>query len=492
MSKPEADGWLTPWLERQRPAAERGVYCNRTLNLRGIRAIGYDMDYTLIHYHEEEWERRAFEYIREKLLELDWPVDDVLFDPSSTIRGLIIDKQLGNLVKANRFGYVKQAMHGTRMLTYDEQREAYSRSVVDLAEPRWVFLNTLFSLSEACMYGQLVDRLDRREIPEVLGYGELYDRTKAALDEAHMEGRLKAEIVAAPERFVALDREAPLALLEQKRADKKLLLITNSEWAFSDAMMSYAYDSLLPDGMAWRDLFDLVIVASRKPAFFVQSLPIFKIVDAASGYLEPCISGLEAGHKLYWGGDAAKVERHFGFDGNDFLYVGDHIYGDVHVSKSIRRWRTALILRELEDEISAIRRFEASQAELTRLMAAKEQLEFRQSALRASALREADPSCASGEWGFPAEHRGERDRLLAELKYQLGELDQRIAPLAIAYGELYNRRWGLLLQTGNDKSHLARQIERHADIYTSRVSNFRYATPVVYLRSRRGLLPHEQ
>ncbi len=27
----------------------RRVYCNRTLNLRSIRAIGYDMDYTLVH-----------------------------------------------------------------------------------------------------------------------------------------------------------------------------------------------------------------------------------------------------------------------------------------------------------------------------------------------------------------------------------------------------------------------------------------------------------
>ncbi|MEF8940542.1 MAG: 5'-nucleotidase domain-containing protein, partial [Salinivenus sp.] len=31
--------------------AARGLFCNRTLNLRGIQAIGYDMDYTLIHYH---------------------------------------------------------------------------------------------------------------------------------------------------------------------------------------------------------------------------------------------------------------------------------------------------------------------------------------------------------------------------------------------------------------------------------------------------------
>jgi len=45
---------------------ERGVFCNRTLNLRSTRAIGYDMDYTLVHYHVAEWERRAYEYVRRK------------------------------------------------------------------------------------------------------------------------------------------------------------------------------------------------------------------------------------------------------------------------------------------------------------------------------------------------------------------------------------------------------------------------------------------
>ena len=28
----------------------RGIFCNRTLNLNAIRAIGYDLDYTLVHY----------------------------------------------------------------------------------------------------------------------------------------------------------------------------------------------------------------------------------------------------------------------------------------------------------------------------------------------------------------------------------------------------------------------------------------------------------
>lgn len=40
----------------------RSVFCNRTLNLRSIRAIGFDMDYTLIEYDVMAWEGRAYEY----------------------------------------------------------------------------------------------------------------------------------------------------------------------------------------------------------------------------------------------------------------------------------------------------------------------------------------------------------------------------------------------------------------------------------------------
>ena len=62
---------------------ERGIFCNRTLNLRSIKAIGYDMDYTLIHYRDEEWERRAYEHTRERLAARGWPVEQLC--PVSTI-----------------------------------------------------------------------------------------------------------------------------------------------------------------------------------------------------------------------------------------------------------------------------------------------------------------------------------------------------------------------------------------------------------------------
>ena len=78
-----------------------------------------------------------------------------------------------------------------------------------------------------------------------------------------------------------------------------------------------------------------------------------------------------------------------------------------------------------------------------------------------------------------------------QLRSELLALDAALGPLAQAGSELTNARWGLLTRAGNDKSHLTRQIERYADIYTSRVSNFLYATPYAYFRSPRGSLPHD-
>jgi hypothetical protein len=187
----------------------RRIYANRTLNLRTIGAIGYDMDYTLVHYHADVWERKAYERAKDLLRSEGWPVDDLEFDPGLVIRGLVIDAELGNIVKANRFGYVMRANHGTRLMEFEEQREVYRHTPVDLSEPRFSFLNTLFSLSESCLYLQLVDLYDQHVFPNVHGYEDLFRRVRARLDETHIEGTLKAEIMADPEPFIDLDPVRP-------------------------------------------------------------------------------------------------------------------------------------------------------------------------------------------------------------------------------------------------------------------------------------------
>ena len=465
------------------PATRRRIFCNRTLNLRSIKAVGFDMDYTLIHYKVEEWENHAYLHLRERLDALGWPVSDVEFDHEAVRLGLILDLEHGNIVKANRFGYVKRAQHGTKKLSYEEWKQLYARDRVDLASPRWHFLNTLFSLSEACMYAQMVDRLDDGRINGPMGYADLYKTIRSCLDEAHVEGQLKAEIVADPDRFVELDPELPLALLDLKMAGKKVLLITNSEWPYTREMMAYAFDRYLPDEMTWRDLFDVVIASARKPSFFEHQNPCFEVIDE-EGKLLPRI-GPELG-KRYVGSNAAAVESMLGISGSEILYVGDHIFSDVRVSWSLLRWRTALVLRELEPELDAIADFEDDQRQLSAMMAKKEELEHRFSRLRLGKQR-----IEKGYGPQPEASAKELEARMKALREELVALDSKIAPLAAGGGRLSNEGWGLLLRTGNDKSHLARQIERYADVYTSRVSNLLALTPFVYLRSPRGSLPHD-
>ncbi len=471
-----------------KPAAWRGIFCNRTLNLRSVKAIGYDMDYTLIHYQVAQWEQAAFEHARAKLIAKGWPLDQTAFDPTEMIRGLVVDLELGNVVKCNRFGYVKAASHGSSMLDYPEQRRCYARTPVDLGDERFIFLNTLFGLSEAAIYARMVDAFDRGQAPEaerVLTYRDLYTRVRQSVDETHVEGELKAEILADPERYVDVDLEVPLTLLDQRHAGKKVLLITNSGWPYANGIMEYAIGRHLPGGTKWRDLFDVNIVGARKPLFFTRKNPVFEIVND-DGLLRPLgVPTLEEG-RAYLGGHAALVEESLGLKGEQILYVGDHAYGDVLASKSMRGWRTALVLRELEAELLAIAEFAERQDELSALMAEKGGIEEELSGIRIALQRR------RLGYGPPLEAtQAELESAIAERRSRVAELDDRIAPLAEASARLSNDRWGLLMRTGNDKSMMARHVERHADIYTSRVSNLLHATPFHYLRSSRGSLPHD-
>ena len=140
------------------------------------------------------------------------------------------------------------------------------------------------------------------------------------------------------------------------------------------------------------------------------------------------------------------------------------------------RWRTALIARELETEITDAMDFAENQSLLEMLMAEKIAVDRTQAQLR---LAKAS--------GGGSDVQSDYNNVTA----RASRLDDKISPLAKAAGELGNPIWGPLMRAGNDKSLFARQVERYADVYTSRVSNFRAETPYAYLRAARGSLPHD-
>ena len=456
---------------------ERGVFANRTLNLRSVRAIGYDMDYTLLHYKVDEWEGAAFRHAKGRLADRGWPVEHLSYTGSAFTLGLVFDKARGNLLKATRFGYVVRAQHGTSMLRHERQREEYAETVVDLGEDRFEFMNTMFELSRASLWSQLVDILDQGELPGVHGYHELYDAVDDALNESHIAGALKAEIIADPDRFLDPDPEIIQTLQDQRAAGKQVLLITNSDWAYTRDIMAHAIDPHCPKGQSWRDLFDIVIVAANKPRFFSGSDQLYRVIDEEESLMLPHRGALDPGH-VYFGGNARLVEQALGLHSGHVLYVGDHLFGDVHVTKDILRWRTALIARELEAEIRDAGEFGDRQQVLEALMAEKIAIDRQQARLRMARER-----ANKKDSDLSAE--------LDQITSHAIKLDEQIAPLAKAAVALGNPIWGSLMRAGNDKSLFARQVEKYADVYTSRVSNLRFETPFAYLRAARGSLPHD-
>ena len=139
------------------------IFCNRSLNMRNIRGIGFDMDYTLAVYRPETFENLAYKETLIKLVQLGYPefILKWVFDPKFMIRGLAIDKIRGNIIKMDRHRYVKVAYHGFTEISRDERRLIYDSSKIQFYdEPNFSMVDTLISLAEAYLFAQIVDQIN--------------------------------------------------------------------------------------------------------------------------------------------------------------------------------------------------------------------------------------------------------------------------------------------------------------------------------------------
>ena len=128
------------------------IFVNRTLNLKKIKAIGFDMDYTLIRYHTNIYENETFKSVRDLLIsQRQYPeqIKSLTFNPKIAIRGLVLDSQKGNLLKLSCFGKVKTAYHGSKSLNFKSQQNLYKGYVVDISLPQYICIDTAFSMAHA-------------------------------------------------------------------------------------------------------------------------------------------------------------------------------------------------------------------------------------------------------------------------------------------------------------------------------------------------------
>ena len=66
------------------------VFCNRELKLSSVKAIGFDMDYTLAQYLQPEFDKLAFDGAKEKLVKaLGYPKEVLDFEYDHEVSSLI-------------------------------------------------------------------------------------------------------------------------------------------------------------------------------------------------------------------------------------------------------------------------------------------------------------------------------------------------------------------------------------------------------------------
>ena len=142
------------------PAAAR-IYVNRNLRMRGIGAVGFDLDYTLANYRVLAIDELAFGLTQRKLVEhRDYPEEilDLRFDPSFVVRGLVVDRQRGNLLKMDYHNYVRRASHGTRPLTDDDRKRIYRTRRIRTSARAYASVDTFFHLPEVYLYASARQR----------------------------------------------------------------------------------------------------------------------------------------------------------------------------------------------------------------------------------------------------------------------------------------------------------------------------------------------
>ncbi|MBL7545287.1 MAG: HAD-IG family 5'-nucleotidase [Bdellovibrionaceae bacterium] len=452
------------------------VFVNRTLNLKKIKFIGLDMDHTLVRYNIEAFERLSYSKIIEKLIKRrNYPqtLKNLVFDYNFAIRGLVIDRQKGNLLKLNRYTAIRASYHGQKSIDFKTHQKLYRSTYIDLSNPAYMTVDTFFSISLAVLFSQLVDLKDTDKGNTYPEYSQMADDVLASLDESHRDGSLKDEVKKNLDKYIIKDSFMVERLETFKKHGKKIFVLTNSDFTYTKLLMDYAINPFLKEHKSWIDLFEIVITFAHKPKFFYERQQFLK-VNPMDGTMTNMDEPLK--HGIYQGGNAMKFTDDFNLEGDEILYIGDHIYGDILRLKKDCNWRTAMVLEELQFELENNTKAEPTVVEIEKLMALKEPMEDKLTLLMTE----------------KTENPNLDDKEIESLQDQISGIDAQISQLIKKQQSLYNPQWGQLMRAGNEESYLAYQVERYACVYMSQLSDLLALSPRTYFRAPRRPLSHEK
>lgn len=452
------------------------VFVNRTLNLKRIRNIGFDMDHTLVRYKSENFESLAHRIMIEKLVHDKGYPSSILklgFSYDRAIRGLVIDKAEGNVLKLSRYSAIRVSYHGMKPIDFREQTKLYKSVYIDLRDPNYLSIDTSFSIAFAGLFMQLVELKDSAEASTLPDYVRIADDLTAVLDRAHRDGSLKEEVRQNLDHYIIRDETTVAGLERFKKHGKKLFVVTNSDFKYTKLLLDHTITPFLKEHKSWQNLFDYVITAAAKPRFFVDNQRFLRI-DPETGLMSNMDSALEPG--IYQGGSANVFTQDLAVAPDEILYIGDHIYGDILRLKKDCAWRTALVVEELEDEIAKELQASPIMDKINKLMNQKIPLEIKVDDLVSEQIEKGG-------------HLHD-DEIKKHLN-SIAELDKQISALIRQQQQIFNPYWGEVMRTGIEESYFAYQVDRFACVYMAKIAELLNISPRTYFRSHRRPLAHD-
>ncbi|XP_031481213.1 uncharacterized protein LOC116251220 isoform X2 [Nymphaea colorata] len=503
---------------RQKITMGKQIFCNRSLNMKGIVAVGFDMDYTLAQYKPETFETLAYNgTVRKLVYDLGYPTEllEWSFDWRYMVRGLVLDKKRGNILKMDRHKYVKVAYHGFKEMSKEEKIATYGNTLIRDAfdEPDYALIDTLFSLAEAYLFAQLVDFKDRYpgKVPNGADYCRIYRDVRAAVDLCHRDGTLKQMVAKDPGKYINDDQLIVPMLQMLRDSGRATFLVTNSLWDYTDVVMNFLCRSQTADDNPcshfWLENFDVVITGSAKPGFFNEDnrANLFEVeadtgmlLNTDNGTLMPQVGnvsprlphkGLRKGCRVFQGGSVAHLHKLLSIEASSqVLYVGDHIYGDILRSKKVLGWRTMLVVPELEKEVEMLWKTrdvrQVSILQLQELRLLRKDRDFIEDKIH-------HLSWLLRFKSFSDEDKHALNLELHALKSQREQVRHLHQQSQREFHQKFHKPWGQLMKTGYQNSRFAHQVERFACLYTSQVTNLGFYSPDKYYRPSEDFMPHE-
>ncbi|CAF0751124.1 unnamed protein product [Didymodactylos carnosus] len=420
-----------------------GVFANNELNLNDIKIYGFDFDYTLARYRPT-LHNLIYDHAKTYLVEKFKYPEDILkleYLPGLGARGLHLDIARGWLMKIDSY-------HNIQLGTvYHGMNPVPDKDVIAAHKGTRLSIDAIGYFGMSSNMYQFVDIFS---IPEIT---LLRDVMQDAVTQFH-KGALHNLVGNEVEKYFEPHTRLHQLLERLRAANKQIFMITNSSYWFVERGMNYLV------GDDWRKLFNVIICQARKPTFFAaQKKPFREYKPENNAKSWDRVTTFKSSN-VYVEGNLGTFIDLTTWSGNDVLYIGDHIYGDLADLFLKHGWRTGAILQELKEEIETVNseNFQNVIKWLNILQWLIDQLQV---------IPGAEADILMKRWVE------ERQELRSKTK------------------DLFNPHFGSIFRTYHNPTYFHRRLARFADIYTSNVCNL-YDYPLDYIFfPRRMALAHE-